>query len=192
MGTGTLRPEFQETNAMRPRKSPSRLRCVIGLLGAALFVAGCATESPRAPQSTTAAPQTTAAPAATTPPPLDQDKYLQALYADPRLDPIRDKVPLLLRAGAITPNYLSNETKPTPPEKDAIKVWLQVRELAQVHQTALRGEPSPLLVQTRQRVTEAIGELYSGKLTYAAFASRIQQIDEQHQGATRQNVGLHN
>jgi hypothetical protein len=171
---------------MRPRKSPSRLRGVIGLLGVALLVAGCATESPRAPQPATATPQTAA------PPTLDQDKYLQALYADPRLDPIRDKVPLLLRAGAITPNYLSNEAKPTPPERDAIKVWLQVRELAQVHQTALRGEPSPLLVQTRQRVTEAIGELYSGKLTYAAFASRIQQIDEQHQGATRQNVGLHN
>ena len=176
---------------MRPRKSPSRLHCRIALLSVALFVAGCASESPRAPQSTMGTPQTTA-PTTTAPPPLDQDKYLQALYADPRLDPIRDKVPLLLRAGAITPNYLSNETKPTPPEKDAIKVWLQVRELAQVHQTALRGEPSPLLVQTRQRVTEAIGELYSGKLTYAAFASRIQQIDEQHQGATRQNVGLHN
>jgi len=173
---------------MTPRKSRSGRGYAIALLSATLLVAGCASESPRPSQPQAGQPQTTA-PAG---PSIEQDRYLRALYADPRLDLIRDKVPLLLRPGAITPNYLANEAKPTPPEKQAIKVWLQVRELAQVHQTALRGEPSPLLVQTRQQVTAAIGELYNGTLSYGAFASRIQQIDERHQGAARQNLGLHN
>ena len=173
---------------MQPSRTRSVLRCAAGLCSAALLLAGCAIDGLRAPSSTPGQAPSTSPPSVTAP---QEDKYLKALYADPRLDPIRDKVPLRLGPGAITPAYLANDTMPTATEKQAIKVWLQVRELAQVHQQSLYGEPSPLLVQTRQRITRTIADLYNGKLTYGEFAGRVRQIDLEHQAA-RQNVGLHN
>lgn len=98
-------------------------------------------------------------------------------------------MPLLLRPDAIKPAYLSNDAKPTPPEKQAIKVWLQVRERAQRYVAEQRGEPSALLIKTRNRVTGAILQLYSGRLSYGKFARRIRQIDEQHQAVVRQRIG---
>jgi len=158
-----------------------------GAICAALILAGCAAEAPRH-QSTTPAIQT--APASSLG--GDRDPYLRALYADSRLDPIRDKVPLLLRPDVIRPAYLSNEGKPTPAEKNAITAWLEVRELAQRYRTAHAGEPSQLLSQTRRQVTEAILQLQSGELTYAGFARRVQRIDEDYQAAVRQHLGLRN
>ena len=177
---------------MRASPSRSALRCAAGCCGAAalLLFAGCAIDTVHAPSSTTGQAPSTSPPSVTAPAP-QEDKYLKALYADPRLDPIRDKVPLRLGPDSITPAYLANGTMPTATEKQAIKVWLQVRELAQVHQQSVYGEPSPLLMQTRQRITRAIADLYNGKLTYAEFAGRVRQIDQEHQAA-RQNVGLHN
>lgn len=164
-----------------------RPRYAAALLCAGLLLAGCAAESPRQP---TAGSPSGTAPARSAS--IDDDAYLRSLYADPRLDPIRDKVPLLLRPDAIKPAYLTNDAKPTLPEKQAITAWLQIRELAQRYQTTQRGEPSALLIQTRNRVTEAIVQLYSERLSYAEFARRIQQIDEQHQTDVRQRIGLHN
>ena len=121
-------------------------------------------------------------------PAVEDDKYLQSLYADPRLNPIRDKVPLLLRPGAIKPAFLKNETKPTVAERRSIDAWLLIRDRAQHYQAAQNGEPSPLLAQTRKQVTGAIMQLQTGKVTYAAFARRIQQIDQEHQTAARQQL----
>jgi hypothetical protein len=111
--------------------------------------------------------------------------YVEHLFADPRLDPIRDKVPLVLRSGAVTPALLANGNRPTPPEKQAIKVWVSVREQAQQYQLEHRGPPSPLLVHTRQLVTRAILQLYSGELTYGEFSKRIQVLDSEYQAAAR-------
>jgi hypothetical protein len=111
--------------------------------------------------------------------------YVEQLFADPRLDPIREKVPLVLRSGAVTPLLLANEDKPTPSEKQAIKVWLSVREQAQQYQLEHRGPPSPLLVRTRQMVTRAILQLYNGEMTYGEFAKRIQVLDSEYQAAAR-------
>jgi len=164
--------------------------CAAGLLCAGLILAGCASESPRHPSTTSAVPA----------PPEgkarwlggDRDPYLRALYADSRLDPIRDKVPLLLRPDAIRPVHFANENKPTPAEKNAITAWLEIRELAQQYRTAHAGEPSQLLLQTRKQVTEAILKLQAGDLSYGGFARRIQRIDEEYQSAVRQNLGLRN
>jgi O6-methylguanine-DNA--protein-cysteine methyltransferase len=85
----------------------------------------------------------------------------------------------------VTPLLLANENKPTPPEKQAIKVWLSVREQAQQYQLEHRGPPSPLLVRTRQQVTRAILQLYNGEMTYGEFAKRIQELDSEYQAAAR-------
>src|SRR6476620_11335146 len=59
-------------------------------IATALVVTGCAGGLPRHPQ-------TTSPPASPPAGQVDQDPYLRSLYADSRLDPIRDKVPLLLK-----------------------------------------------------------------------------------------------
>jgi hypothetical protein len=162
------------------------------LLCAAAAVAGCA-DGPSYPQPHQLAPAQTPQPPARAPeaaqPPAAKegaDSYVEHLFTDPRLDPIRDKVPLVLRAGAVTPLLLSNEDRPTPAEKQAIKVWVSVREQAQQVQLEQRGPPSQLLVRTRQLVTRAILQLYNGDLTYGQFARRIQVLDSDYQAAARQ------
>jgi len=161
------------------------------LLCAAAAIAGCA-ESPSHQQRQPAAASTPSpsarAPEAAQPPTSkgSTDSHVEQLFADPRLDPIRDKVPLILRAGAVTPALLANEEKPTPAEKQAIKVWMSVREQAQQIQLEQRGPPSQRLVRTRQQVTQAILQLYSGDLTYGQFAKRIQILDSEYQSAARQ------
>jgi len=119
-------------------------------------------------------------------PPAAAGGNLDHLFADPRLDPIRDKVPLVLRTGAVTPVLLANDDRPTATEKRAIKVWLSIREQAQLYQLEHQGPPSPLLVRTRQQVSRAILQLYHGQLTYAQFAQRMQALDLDYQAAARQ------
>jgi len=176
---------------------------VLGALCAGLILAGCASQTPRHSAATAVPPRaaptavaptapvtTAAAPATSTG--GSSDPRVRALYADARLDPIRNKVPLLLGPDVVQPAYLNDATKPSPAEKKAIAAWLQVREQAQRYRTAHAGEPSPLLTRTRKEVTAAILELQNGELTYGAFARRIQQIDRDYQAAIRQNVGLRN
>lgn len=168
---------------------------MIGLRNAAIafgfLLAGCGTEPFRSPYPGTPASEGVSAgrEAIASNPGRDERIYLQRLYADTRLDPIRDKIPLQLRADAINHSYLRNTSRPTPKERQAIKAWLEVREKAQEHQAAVRGPPSALLTRARARVTQAISQLQSGKLTYAAFAQRIQQIDAQYQEDSRQRLG---
>ena len=169
-----------------------RLRYAALMIGLAL--AGCGSEPLRLPAPSTPVaqgvqPGAQSALVVSTPKLSDEKKYLQSLYIDPRLDPIRDKVPLQLRADVVSVGYLRNESKPTSEEKQAIKVWMQIREKAQQYQASIRGQPSQSLLQTRVRVTQAITQLYAGRLTYAGFAKKLQQIDAQHQESQRQKLG---
>jgi hypothetical protein len=158
---------------------------------AALLVAGCSTA--RLPGPAAPAPRAPSEPVAraqSVPPPTsEEEQYLQRLYADPRLDPIRDKVPLVLRAQTVTPAHLANNTKPDAREKEAIRVWLEVRERAQAYQAAKRGPPSADLARMRMRVTQAIVQLQAGRLTYAAFSHRLQTLDAEYQASVRQAQG---
>ncbi|HTT39230.1 MAG TPA: hypothetical protein VMH32_16360 [Burkholderiales bacterium] len=171
---------------------------VFGALLCGAAIAGCAQHPyyPRQPQPVQAgqpsrgtqsteagaAPETARSPQG----PAAPGGNLDHLFADPRLDPIRDKVPLVLRSGAVTPVQLTNDDRPTAAEKRAIKVWLSIREQAQQYQLEHRGPPSPLLVRTRQQVSRAILQLYHGQLTYGQFAQRIQALDSSYQAAARQ------
>lgn len=168
------------------------------LICAAAAAAGCAvgpsnrgepTPTPQGPQPPEVTKPQEASPPAQAPlPPRaaeETDSYLEHLFADPRLDPIRDKVPLLLRADTVTASHLSNPEKPTEQERRAIAVWESVRERAQQHQQEQRGPPSPQLVKVRAQVTRAILQLYEGELTYGEFAARIQEVDADYQAAAR-------
>ena len=153
------------------------------LLCAVAVLAGCA-DAP-----TSQKPPQTSQSALTQPPPANHappDRHVDELFADPRLDPIRDKVPLVLHPGTVTRALLANEEKPTPPEKQAIKVWMSIREQAQQYQLEHQGPPSARLVRTRQLVTRAMLQLYNGELTYGQFARRIQELDSEYQAAARQ------
>jgi hypothetical protein len=173
------------------KRRPEMRRGAFGALLCAAAIAGCA-GSPSYQQEHKLAPAQTLPLPARTPeagqpsaPNESADNSVEHLFADPRLDPIRDKVPLVLRTGAVTPQLLSNQDKPTPAEKQAIKVWMSVREQAQQVQLEQRGPPSQRLVRTRQLVTRAILQLYNGDLTYGQFAKRIQELDSEYQAAAR-------
>ena len=153
------------------------------LLCAAAVLAGCA----GAPTSQRASPAPQSqSPSANQSPDKGAASPVDQLFADPRLDPIRDKVPLVLHPGTVTRALLANEDKPTPPEKQAIKVWMSIREQAQQYQLEHQGPPSVRLVRTRQLVTRAMLQLYNGELTYGQFARRIQELDSEYQAAVRQ------
>lgn len=106
-------------------------------------------------------------------------------YDDPRLDPIRDKLPLVLRPNAVTAAHFANDARPTREEKRAIRLWQEIRDRS--HQTG--AQPTHQLLQTRLRVTRAITQLYAGQLTYGEFARRLREIDAQHQAGNRQRLG---
>ena len=147
------------------------------------MLAGCAgapTSQKASPASQSQSPSANHSPDKGAASPVDQ------LFADPRLDPIRDKVPLVLHPGTVTRALLANEDKPTPPEKQAIKVWMSIREQAQQYQLEHQGPPSARLMRTRQLVTRAMLQLYNGELTYGQFARRIQELDSEYQAAARQ------
>ena len=152
------------------------------VLCVAALLAGCA----EAPTSQRPSPPQSQSPSASRSPDKGAASSVDQLFADPRLDPIRDKVPLVLHPGTVTRALLANEDKPTPPEKQAIKVWMSIREQAQQYQLEHQGPPSARLVRTRQLVTRAMLQLYNGELTYGQFARRIQELDSEYQAAARQ------
>lgn len=162
------------------------MRLRLASLVVLVVVAGCGSEPVRAPYA--GAGVSPGSRAVIADPRRDERIFLDRLYADPRLDPIRDKVPLQLRADAVEQGYLRIKRWPTAQEKQAIQAWLEVRERAQQYQLGVRGPPSDALAKTRARVTQAIRQLHAGKMTYAAFAMRMQEIDAQHQDTQRQTL----
>ena len=152
------------------------------VLCVAALLAGCA----EAPTSQRPSPPQSQSPSASRSPDKGAASSVDQLFADPRLDPIRNKVPLVLHPGTVTRALLANEDRPTPPEKQAIKVWMSIREQAQQYQLEHQGPPSARLVRTRQLVTRAMLQLYNGELTYGQFARRIQELDSEYQAAARQ------
>jgi hypothetical protein len=152
------------------------------VLCVAALLAGCA----EAPTSQRPSPPQSQSPSASRSPDKGAASPVDELFADPRLDPIRNKVPLVLHPGTVTRALLANEDRPTPPEKQAIKVWMSIREQAQQYQLEHQGPPSARLVRTRQLVTRAMLQLYNGELTYGQFARRIQELDSEYQAAARQ------
>ncbi|MEO8626853.1 MAG: hypothetical protein ABI612_01960 [Betaproteobacteria bacterium] len=159
--------------------SPMSASTCLALAVAALLVSACTGDPARGPDAMSRAQVT----------PIEQDSYLQSLYADARLDPIRDKVTLLLRPGAIKSNHLSNDARAQFAERKAIAAWVEVRERAQAYQTQRNGPPSMMLAQTRKQISAAIVQLQAGKLSYGDFARRVQEIDREHQAAVKQNLG---
>ena len=178
--TLTYLPVRQKTRTMKISMdlSPLRASAWFTLALAALMISACTGDPARGTNATARIPAT----------PVDQDGYLQSLYADARLDPIRDKVPLLLRPGAIKSSHLSNDARAQFAERKAIAAWVEVRERAQAYQTQRNGPPSPMLIQTRKQVSAAIVQLQAGKLSYGDFARRVQEIDREHQAAVKQNL----
>lgn len=162
-------------------------RVVSVLLCAAAVLAGCAdAPTSQRPGQSTRAPQSPSGNQSSDKGAAQTASHVDQLFADPRLDPIRDKVPLVLHPGTVTPALLANEEKPTQEEKQAIKVWMSIREQAQQYQLEHQGPPSVRLVRTRQLVTRAMLQLYNGELTYGQFARRIKELDSEYQAAARQ------
>lgn len=169
------------------KTSLASLRAAACLLSACLLAA-CTSEAPRraaTPAATMASRHVVPGSAPTVAAAVPSRSSVADPFDDPRLDPIREKVPLVVRANAVTPAHLALDRRPTRVEKQAIRVWQEIRE--RLHQGG--PQPSHQLMQTRVRVTRAIVQLYAGRLTYAGFAERLREIDVEHQAANRPRLG---
>lgn len=118
----------------------------------------------------------------------------QRMEADRDLDPIRAKVELIRTgvAGAPPPGILSNQSRPSPEERQAIGKWAAMRE-ACVQEEMRYGLSLSLppnlqaqrdqLVLAGRRMNEQVGllvaALYGGQLTYGQFAARRMQLMDQ-------------
>lgn len=101
------------------------------------------------------------------------------LYADPRLDPIRNNIQLPISYEAPQPiELLANKARATEAEKPAIKALSEtIIECRQVSEATLGTLPR-YRVRSEDRTLEALADLYEGTSTYGQFARDLLYIGE--------------
>jgi len=158
------------------------VRVCIALCSALLVLQGCANKGVKPSESSPVVARIESGRAGPLASPGAPAPVEPSYIDDPRLDPIRDKVPLTLRGDAVNAAQLRNGRRPAAIEKEAIKTWQTLRLADHQRARERRGPPSPRLQTTRLLLTRAITQLYAGHLTYAQFARQVVDIDAQHRG----------
>ena len=103
-------------------------------------------------------------------------EYCQQLHSDPRLDPIRDKVPLLAQISDPIPmQMMSNNEFPTNEEASAIAALAEQRQKCQKYQTVLLGAHPAHVEALRRTNSQLMAELYGGNITYGQYAKQLNQ-----------------
>jgi hypothetical protein len=104
------------------------------------------------------------------------NKYCWEVFSDPRLEPVKDKVPLSLTMSDPIPiQMLSNNEFATKEEAAAILVWAEQRQKCQTKYTSLFG-PAPVHLDALRRAnTQLMAELYGGQITYGQYAKQLNQ-----------------
>ena len=106
------------------------------------------------------------------------DMYCSQLYSDPRLDPIRAKMPIGKSITEPVPvQMMTNSDLPTQGEKSAILAWAQQRQLCQQKDSTLFGPPYPHLEAARRANSQSIADLYGGKITYGQYAKFLNELE---------------
>ena len=96
--------------------------------------------------------------------------YCRQVYSDPRLDPIREKVPINITfADSIPVRMLANDNYPTKEEAAAILSWAEQRQLCQTKATEMFGPAPAHLAAVRDANSQSMADLYAGKLTYGEY-----------------------
>lgn len=104
------------------------------------------------------------------------EQYCAQLYTDARIDPIRDKVPINLRVETPIPiQMMANNAIPTEEEQAGILAWAEQRQLCQQRSTDVLGPPPAHLEAVRSANSQAMADLYGGRISYGDFAKQLNQ-----------------
>lgn len=104
--------------------------------------------------------------------------------ADPRIDPVRDKiaVPISLDASQDV-SVLSNRNRPTEAERPAIKALWDAHEGCRAWTEARSGPVPRYRAASDEAVGALLGELHDGAITYGQFARKLLYIGAQDKSA---------
>jgi len=114
-------------------------------------------------------------------------QHCGSLYADPQIDPVRDKILLPITYGTGQPiEILANRTTPKGPEREALLAVSRAFEDCNQYAVAKLGPMPSYRAISNDRVTEALSRLYADELTYGAFARELLYIGERDQLASEE------
>lgn len=105
-------------------------------------------------------------------------QYCRKLSEDPRIDPIRAKVPVVIAiADPISVSMKTNDTYASFYEQPAILAWAEQREQCLERATEVLGQPPAHMVAVRSINSQNMADLYSRKITFGEFAKRLSQTN---------------
>ena len=110
--------------------------------------------------------------------------YCAKLYADGRLDPLKDKIVMPVSVDEPQPiDILANRARPTGTEQAAIKVLSQVRKECNDYAAKQFGAPPSYRQKSQTEITLALAELYAGEISYGDFARAVLHIGDRDKAA---------
>lgn len=136
------------------------------------------------------------------PPPPEKDIRAECAqdYADPKIDPVRDKILIPLQIGEPQPvDMLARRVRATEAEKPAIKALSGAFDACIQRATKRLGTLPSYRLRTNNRISEGMADLYAGDITYGQFAKLMlfegerdqverQQLDEEIRARERWKV----
>lgn len=147
----------------------SGIRRAIGVPMLLLAMVGCA-GGPGGPKAIT--------------PEQDVKAKCDQLYADSRIDPVRERIQVPLTLGAPQDiEKLANRTRPTDADRPAIKALWEAEEACRRYGEQKLGSLPAYRVRSDDEMSEALADLYDGAITYGQFARRMLYIGERDKAA---------
>lgn len=122
------------------------------------------------------------------------------LYADPRIDPVRDRIQVPLQIGeAQSIDMLSKRVRATDAEKPAIQALSAAFDTCNGRAASQLGPLPAYRLRTNNRISDGLADLYSGDITYGQFAKMMlyagerdrierQQLDEEIRSRERWRI----
>jgi hypothetical protein len=106
----------------------------------------------------------------------------QRFYADPAIDPVRDKILVPIRIGQLQPvDMLARRTHPTEQERSAIQALAKAFASCNAR-IAEKAGPPPMYRQTsNENIEQALAELQAGTTTYREFTRTLLYTGESDQ-----------
>jgi hypothetical protein len=103
-------------------------------------------------------------------------QYCSQLYADPRIDPVRSKLPMPTSfSDSISIQMMSSNEFPTKEEAQAILAYADQRQKCMDYNNVIFG-PTPVHVDAvRRSVSQLLAELYAGSINYGQYAKQLNQ-----------------
>lgn len=106
------------------------------------------------------------------------------LYADSRIDPVRERIQVPLTLGAPQDiDKLANRTRPTDADRPAIKALWEAEEACRRYGEQKLGSLPAYRMRSDDEMSEALADLYDGAITYGQFARRMLYIGERDKAA---------